>query len=313
MKPAWLGELPPFNRILFFLLLVIASFGGFFLIGILLSGPIFGVTLAQLPGLLADYENPSVVGMLKYFQAVQSMGIFIVPPLLAGFFFERNTARYLALDRTPRWPAYLLVVLAMVVMVPLVNGMITWNEGMDLPNAFSGVEDWMKRTEEQAAKLTEAFLNTGSAGGLLLNLFIIAVLPAFGEEFLFRGVLQRLLHEWLRNIHVAVFVSALAFSAMHLQFYGLLPRFFLGLVFGYLFFWTGSLWIPIFAHFLNNATAVIYEFMIASGMAGEGFEDWGSDSWILVILSTILTGLCLFLVYRFMFTRRRKGGAETQF
>jgi uncharacterized protein len=298
MKPAWLGGLPPFNRLLFFFVLMIASFGAFFLAGMLLSGPLFGITASKLPEVLADYENPSSVTILKYFQVIQSLGLFIVPPLLAGWVFERNITGYLALDRTPSWTAFGLVILAMVVMIPLVNGMIAWNESMELPEALSGMEDWMKRTEEEAAKLTGAFLENNSTTGLLMNLFIIAVLPALGEEFLFRGVLQRLLHEWIRNIHAAILISALAFSAMHLQFYGLLPRFFLGVVFGYLFFWTGSLWIPIFVHFLNNATAVIYETMVANGKATEAFGTYGHDSWLLIILSAMLTGLVLFLVCR---------------
>jgi uncharacterized protein len=298
MKPAWLGGLPPFNRLLFFVLLMIASFGAVFLIGMLLAQPIFGVSLAKLPAVLSDFGNPASIGLLKYFQILQSFGLFIIPPLLAGFFFERNPSRYLALDTSPRQAAYWLVFIALVVMTPLVNGMIEWNESLRLPASMAGIEDWMKRTEEEAGKLTDAFLQVETTGGFLLNILMIAVLPAFGEEFLFRGVIQRMLGDWTRNMHVAILISAFAFSAMHLQFYGFLPRFFLGLVFGYLFFWTGSLWIPIFAHFLNNATAMVFEALVSSGRATEEAGSFGSDNPFLIAVSAALTGGVMFAIYR---------------
>jgi hypothetical protein len=289
METGRLAGLTPFNRILFFIILVIACFGTLFLAGSLLALPLFGVTTAELPALLSDYDNPAALGLLKYFQLIQSLGLFILPPLLAGLFFEGSSIRYLALNRSPRPGIYLLVVLALFVMTPFLNRMIEWNESMDLPAALASLEEWMKNAEENAAQITEAFLETSSAGGFILNLFLIAVLPAFGEEFLFRGVLQRMLGDWMKNIHLAIFISALAFSAMHLQFYGLLPRFFLGLVFGYMFYWTGSLWIPIFAHFLNNAVAVILEVLIAQGHLQEDAADWGSGNLVMIIASAVLT------------------------
>ena len=312
MKQAWLAGLSPFNRLLFFFMLMIASFGSVFLAGMLLARPLFGVSIAELPVLLSDYENPASVALLKYFQILQSFGLFIIPPLLAGFFFERSSLRYLALDRSPRVNVYLLLLVALFVMSPLVNWMIAWNGSMNLPDAFAALEQWMQRMEAEAGKLTEAFMQVDSAGGFLLNVLMIAVLPAFGEEFLFRGVLQRLLGEWTRNMHVAILVSALAFSAMHLQFYGLLPRFFLGVVFGYLFWWSGSLWVPVFLHFLNNAAAVVFEWFVAAGKVSEEAGSYGSDNPVVVIASTLLTGLVLMLIYRQCFAQRRKDFAKTQ-
>lgn len=312
MKPAWLGVLSPFNRLLFFFLLMISSFGMVFLTGMLLARPLFGVSIAELPAVLADYENPASVAILKYFQILQSFGLFIIPPLLAGFFFERSSIRYLAIDRSPRTNIYLLVLLALAVMTPLVNWMIEWNEAMNLPDAMASLEQWMQRTEEEAGKLTEAFMDVHTAGGLFLNIFIIAILPAFGEEFLFRGVLQRILGEWTRNIHIAIIISSLAFSAMHLQFYGLLPRFFLGVVFGYLFWWSGSLWVPIFAHFLNNAVAVVFEFFVTAGKVPEEAGSYGSDNPVVIVVSALLAGLVLFVIYRKDVTQRRKDFAKTQ-
>ena len=93
----------------------------------------------------------------------------------------------------------------------------------------------------------------------------MAILPAIGEELLFRGVFQRLLTEWTRNIHWGIILAALLFSFFHFEFYGFLPRFLLGVFFGYLFVWTSSIWVPILAHFTNNFIIVVYSFYQATG------------------------------------------------
>lgn len=298
MRPAWLEGLSPFNRLLFFFMLMIASFGGIFLAGMMLARPLFGVGIAELPALLSDYENPESIGLLKYFQVLQTFGLFIIPPVLAGFFFERNSIRYLALDRSPRANIYVLVFVLLFIMSPLINSMIAWNESMNLPDAFASLESWMLKAEAEAEKLTRAFMEVHSPGGFLFNVLLIAVLPAFGEEFLFRGVLQRLLGEWIGNMHAAILIAAFAFSAMHLQFYGLLPRFFLGVLFGYLFWWTGSLWVPIFLHFLNNAVAVLFELFVSAGKISEETGNYGSNNPFAVIVGILLTGGVLILIYR---------------
>jgi membrane protease YdiL (CAAX protease family) len=97
-------------------------------------------------------------------------------------------------------------------------------------------------------------------GDLLLNLLVIAIVPAIGEELLFRGYLQQSFSNWLSNPHVAIIVTAVLFSAIHLHFQAFLPRFILGVLLGYLFYWSGSLWLPILAHFANNAQAVIISY-----------------------------------------------------
>ena len=155
----------------------------------------------------------------------------------------------------------------------------------------------MKATEKEAAKLTEAFMQMPTVGSFLFNMLMIAVLPAIGEEFMFRGLIQRLLKEWLGNIHVAILIAALLFSAMHMQFYGFLPRLMLGIVFGYLFYWTGSLWIPIFAHFIQNGLVVTVTYLGQQGIIGGDYENFGSTGNIPVILvSLIISAFILYIL-----------------
>jgi hypothetical protein len=192
----------------------------------------------------------------------------------------------------------------MMVSAPFISELVSLNEMMKLPSAFGGLEKWMKDTEEEAAQITTKFLDVHSAGGFLVNMLMIAIIPALGEEMMFRGLLQRLLGEWFKNIHVAIFVTAFIFGAIHFQFYGLLPRMMLGVMFGYLYFWTGTLWAPVFAHFINNGTAVILSYLSNRGTIHANYENFGStDNIFLIILSLVLTG---FLLYRLFIINKRK-------
>jgi membrane protease YdiL (CAAX protease family) len=300
MKQPLLAVLTPFSRLLFSVILVLSCFLAFFIAGILLAIPLFGINLFSTLSVLNDFGDPANVALLKFLQIVQSLGLFIVPPLLAGFLFAGNTWRYLGLNRLTRPVNFLLVLVMMFAALPFINWLVALNLRMDLPAFLGGLEAWMKSAETEAQELTEAFLNAGTTGGFLLNLFMLALLPAVGEELLFRGLIQRLLGEWLRNIHLAIWISALIFGVMHMQFFGLLPRVLLGALFGYLFYRTGSLWIPIWAHFINNAAAVVAAWLGQRGTIGSNYEEFGAtDNPFLIALSFAAIVAILYLVSRF--------------
>jgi hypothetical protein len=140
----------------------------------------------------------------------------------------------------------------------------------------------------------------------LLNLFICAALPAIGEEFFFRGTLQQLFNQWFKNKHVAIIVTAFLFSAIHLQFYGFIPRFLLGLYLGYLFVWTGSLWAPIFAHFLHNGISVgIQYFANQQGIEPE-MNYLLTDELPMLIISIVISTVGIFLLWQLNHSKRIK-------
>ncbi|MEI7499648.1 MAG: CPBP family intramembrane glutamic endopeptidase [Bacteroidota bacterium] len=299
-KQPILDSLTPFTRLLFSILLIIACFAITFLLGLLLAAPLLGVGINEIFSSMADYKNPTSLKLLKYFQVIQSFGLFIFPSLLAGYFFERSSIRYLRINKTSRWPVYLITLFLMIASLPIINWMVSVNELMKLPDFLKGIEDWMKVTEEAAAKLTEAFMKMPTVEGFLFNIIMIAVLPSIGEEFMFRGLLQRLFRDWLGNIHLAIFISAFLFAAMHMQFYGFLPRMILGIIFGYLFYWTGSLWIPVFAHFIQNGLVVVVSYLGQHGFVGSDYENFGStNNFYLVFLSGLAAITFLFLLYKF--------------
>ena len=132
---------------------------------------------------------------------------------------------------------------------------------MHLPGWLSGVEQWMIDKEDQADNLIDTLVSSNTFGTMMINLFIIALIPAIGEELIFRGVFQKIFVKLFKSGHLAIWVTAFIFSAIHFQFFGFIPRFILGLVFGYLFFWSGTLWLPVISHFINNAFPVILTYM----------------------------------------------------
>ena len=134
---------------------------------------------------------------------------------------------------------------------------------------------------------------------VLFNIFMIALLPALGEELLFRGIVQKIFTQWSKNVHLGVWISAVLFSAMHVQFYGFIPRMMLGALLGYLLVWSGSLWLPIMAHFVNNASAVIFTYLFDKQMMTVNPDKIGTESdYTSVLISVLLTGVLLWLIYK---------------
>jgi membrane protease YdiL (CAAX protease family) len=158
----------------------------------------------------------------------------------------------------------------------------------------------MRTQEDSATEITERLLSGNSIRILLVNLAVMALIPALCEEFLFRGLLITWLKKHISNIHVVVFISACLFSAIHLQFYGFVPRFLLGLYFGYLFIWTGSIWACIIAHFINNAMAVIASYLFNNQFISTEYQHFGNvgNNYLLIALSVLLTSVCIYFLYK---------------
>jgi len=304
MKKAWLSHLTPLTKIIFVLMLIIVGLIVAVLGGLLLTMIQYHSDMTKAILLLSDVNDPSSVLLLKELQILQSIFLFIIPAVIAGYLFERSSLGYFGMKKIPSGSVLMMIFLITIVSLPLINGMVSLNEMMKLPAAFRGMEQWMKETEDLAAKLTEKFLDVHSMGGFAVNMLMIAVIPAIGEEMLFRGLFQRLFGEWFKNIHIAILLAAFLFSAVHLQFYGLLPRMMLGIMFGYLYFWTGTLWAPVFAHFLNNGAAVLVSYLSNTGVIHADYEKFGStDNVFLITGSVLLTGMLLYGI--FMVSRRK--------
>jgi membrane protease YdiL (CAAX protease family) len=219
---------------------------------------------------LITQGNPlSDINTLKWIQLLQTITLFLLPSLMIAYWGAKAPFSWLKLDKKADWKVFLWAIGIMLLALPAINLLAQWNQQMVLPTWLSGLEEWMKNKEAEAEWLTKQFMSATTVSALLVNLFLMAVLPAVSEEITFRGVLQQLLTAPHRlsplasrlSPHLAIWLTAIIFSAVHMQFYGFVPRMLMGALFGYMFVWTGSLWVPILMHFVNNGMAVLLYFL----------------------------------------------------
>lgn len=232
--------------------------------GVLLISSIWGDTsiLTEINTLdQAPVYSPENWYKIIVLQAVGHLFTFLLPALFYWKIVERKPASAFCLQSRDSYRDLVPIFFLTIVLMPFTGLVAEWNESMILPDSLSGIEEWMKNSESTLARLTEFLLSFRNIPELVIAVFVIAVIPAIGEEVLFRGILQRKLAEHWANVHLGIWVSAFLFSAIHFQFYGFLPRLFLGAMFGYLYFWTGRLSMAIFAHFINNAVTVLMMWM----------------------------------------------------
>ena len=293
-----LSDSHPFSKFIFSLFIILATFLITFVIGFLIAIPIFHININDLSNVLTNYNDPDNIKFLKYLQTIQAIGLFIIPAFIIGYFFHSRSTIYLKFKYITIRPVVLTIII-LFASVPIINSLTVLNEGMQFPDWLSGIENWMKEKEMSAQKLTVAFLKMDTVSSLFLNIIMIGILPSIGEELIFRGIFQRLFAEWTKNIHWGIIIAAFLFSAMHMQFYGFLPRMLLGILLGYLFYWSGSIWVPVLGHFVNNTTAVIVYYFYADAMTKD-IENFGAnqDSFIFLVLGIAIVVPLLYLFYK---------------
>lgn len=291
-------DFPAYLKLLSLLLVIISTALLVMAIGMGLGIIIFGKDVLTVITQVENYSDPMAIAALKFFQIINQFGVFVLPALLFVSLTDNNISGYLRLDGGWHLLSILFGVVLIVVSLPLTHWLMDMNSSIHLPDFMSGVEEWMKDKEQEAQEITDAFLATGSIRGFLVNLLMIAVIAAIGEELIFRGILVKLFHEWTGSNFLAVFIPAFIFSALHLQFYGFFPRLVLGMFLGYLFIWTGSLYVPVIIHFINNAFAVTFAFLDSRGLMNVEVDRLGAsdDTWV-ITASVVLTLAMLAAVY----------------
>jgi uncharacterized protein len=301
LKGIWENTEPVIKMIIFLGLILVCS-AIFSMAGIALCTVVFGSSLMSISSAMSDMGNPQSVAMLKFLQIISQLGMMIIPALLAAWFFSKQPAQYVHAEKTGNGINYLLVMVMMLAASPFINYLVELNSHLQLPTFLAELETQMRNMEEEAARITEVFLNMKTGKDLWINLLMIGVLPAIGEELLFRGVLQRLLREITGNVHVSILITSVLFSAIHMQFFGFVPRMLLGLLFGYLLYWSGSIWLPIMAHFVNNASAVIFSYLAKRVDLPFNPDEIGIASgqgWMVAVSAVLIGGTAVFLWRKF--------------
>jgi membrane protease YdiL (CAAX protease family) len=297
MKPSMFSDDNPLAQLALTILTCLSCLFLCVSIGSFFSFLIYHVHPADLQ---LELQNPANISLQKFFQSVQGIGLFIIPAIILGYAFSGNGFGYLKLDKAPAKLNILLVLIITFSSIPVINLIAGFNSMIRLPEFMPGAQQYIDQTSKTYQTVTESYMKANSISGIAVNLLIIAIIPAFGEEFLFRGVFQRIFTNWTRNPHWGILIASFIFSAIHMDFYGFFPRWILGIMFGYFLLWSGSIWLPVLAHFLNNAIAVIVFYLISNGKLNEKMADIGSTYDILpfTIICSVFMGAGIYYLYK---------------
>ena len=296
-------------QLLLLVMLCFVFLSAFFFLSMYLVRPFFGITTIDVVTENA-ITNPNSVAMnanqvnaLKFLQFMQTVGAFLIPALVFAK-LKFPDGDFLRLNSKTNFVFVLLGILILVTSTPFIDLTYYLNQQLNLPSFLSGLEKSISDAENTDNQLTLLFLKTPRPTDLWINLIVIAIIPALGEELLFRGCIQQLLRESTKNIHWAIWITAAIFSFIHFEFYGFVPRMLLGALLGYLFVWSGSLWVPIIAHAFNNGAQIVLSYLHEHGKIQ---YDITSDQLEPVAVTIIATVICIGLLwlYRRMVVERR--------
>ena len=282
-----------------FILFICIALVGFFISGVISSL------------IIAKFGMQSTAAM-RIAAVMQSLFQLIVPAIATAMIVTRRPATFLAIDRRIDLRLLLLAAAALITATPMMNRLISLNEAVTLPDSLAWLEQSLKQMEEQAAATIAVMQGGTSVGDLVMNILIIGVLAGLGEELFFRGTFLRLMTTGRINPHIAVWTVAIVFSAVHLQFYGFVPRTLLGAYFGYLVVWTRCLWIPVIIHALNNIIYVSSEWAAARQGLDESAINGYDGNLLVNAASVIITAALLIVIYRLMPREEKMTGNTIQ-
>jgi membrane protease YdiL (CAAX protease family) len=224
----------------------------------LLVSVLTGLILYWIAGLFFTQTALSeTTGGLRFLQFVSELCLLFLPALAVACLCSRRPSHYLSIRKLSDPPVWAGVVVSMFLLSPAITLSGFLNSRLQLPAFMAPVEQWMRAREETVGRLLETLFAGNDPSSLLLNLAVVAAAAALAEEFFFRGALQRILEQRVSGHHAVIWITAIIFSLVHLQFYGFVPRMLLGAYLGYLLYWSKCIWLPVLAHFTNNAMAVI--------------------------------------------------------
>lgn len=282
------------------------------LIGVLLFMLLGGITTlwateatSLSAALTTDYKTEQGLMGIRILQSFQTIGIFIFPSVALAFLVSNSPWDFLGFQKI-NIRLFLISSLFMLVSLPGINLLASLNALVPMPQ-------WMLNMEQTAMEITNALLKTSSPFLLFLNIIIVAVLPALGEELFFRGIIQPYVCKTVKNTFWGILIASAFFSAIHLQFQGFIPRLLLGMMFGYLYVWSGSIWLPIAVHFINNAAATVLYYFVGLGSLPTTIESFGEikGQWGIGLASIIAASALAWLVK--VEARKKLHGISNQF
>jgi uncharacterized protein len=290
-RPVWV-QLLLFLGMAFGLLAILGA------IGMMILSGMTGISLEQLKDIdKMDPGDPNVIFFIRGSLLLQFLGLFLIPSLLFAYFSDPQPAQYLRLQPPKKNRYWILAVAVMFVSIPLVEYLGLLNQKLSLGTT---TDKWMKGMEEEAMKQIQFMLHIHTPAELLKNLVFISLFAGIGEELFFRGILQRLFIRAFKSPWAGIIVTALIFSAFHLQFYGFFPRFLLGMLLGVIYWYSGSIFTAMAAHFIYDGFIIVLAYFVPAFITNPDKPMINAASLIpLALFSTALTGLGVWLMKKY--------------
>jgi membrane protease YdiL (CAAX protease family) len=290
------------NWLLSLIVIVLVAFGALILLqglALALIPTLYNISIEDLLGLMTgNFDVPNGRMAMLFVQGIGSGIGFWVAAWIITKFIEKADLHW-EIQRSRFNIQNLVVALAITLGAMFFNGLLVyWNAQLDLPESMAGLESWMQEMETQLMEVTKFLTDFQSIPELLTGILVIGVFAGIGEEMFFRGVIQPKIKLYTNSGHWGIWLTAIIFSAIHIQFYGFLPRVFLGALFGYLYLYSGSLLYPIIAHVFNNMLTVLVIYM-----SNQGMVDFDLESTDTVSYSVAITGFLVLMVGFFYFKK----------
>jgi uncharacterized protein len=280
------------NWLLSLIVIVLVTFGTLILLqGVALAiiPTLYNITLEDLMGLMTgNYDVPNGRNAMFFVQGIGSgIGFWVAAWIITRFIDKADL--HWDVQRTRFNAKNLGITFVITLGAMLFNGLLVyWNAQLVLPESMAGIESWMKEMETQLMEMTKFLTDFQNIPELLTGILVIGVFAGIGEEMFFRGVVQPKMKHYTNSAHWGIWLTAIIFSAIHIQFYGFLPRVFLGALFGYMYLYSGSLLYPILAHIFNNTLTVIVIYMSNQGVIDFDLESTDTVSYPAAVLGLLV-------------------------
>jgi len=274
------------KKLIGFLLIFGACFfiGNVILVVLAMAG---GLTITEGLDIFSAISDPEMRPYIKTGIGLNHLIIFTGTALFFAYWLKRKNWKSYFDSNNTDFLLLISFVLLLICAYPIIGVSAS---------LFEGVE-WASQMDESSIDALMKMLEMDSVFDLIVNLIIVALLPAIGEELLFRGIIQKELLGKIQNHHVAIIIASIIFSGIHLQIQGFLPKFFIGLILGYAYYWTKSIWYPMILHFINNGMQTMILFFVGDDMEAMQEEAIQPEKLHLIIGVVFSCFLCSFIIY----------------
>ncbi len=268
---------------------------------IMLGAGLVGSLISEVLAFLGGHSMTTLVGStdptgaerlwLRLGLMVNHISMFIGTAFVFAFYFHQNTfSRYIKANQGIDIKSLLVWGAAILLSYPLVAFLTELNAFIPLP-------EWAQAGQDDAILMLTNVLKMDGIGDLIICLMIVGVLPAIGEELIFRGIVQNKLSESISNPHIAILIASVLFGLTHMQLERIIPLSFLGLLLGYSYYYSRSIYVPIVLHFLNNSLQVVSLYSIGE-INPSMLENTPDLPLTLIIGSTLAVGTLFLLGQR---------------